>query len=75
MYGKRVVVLRQVVRLNNGVCRHAMCLLVRRQSGRGDSFYTIIIVEEKNVPSDWVIYQSTNTVNDARLGPGVASQK
>ena len=31
--------------------------------------------EEKNIPSDRVIYQFTNTVNDARLGPGVALQK
>ena len=28
--------------------------------------------EERNITSDRVINQSTNTVTDARLGPGVA---
>ena len=30
---------------------------------------------KKNVLNCRIIYQSTNTVNDARLGPGVALQK
>ena len=51
-----------------------MCLLVRKQSWREDHYYTIINAE-KNGPKDWIIYQSTNTVNDARLGPGVALQE
>ena len=68
---------RQVVRIDCDVSRHARCVLVIKQSWREDICY-IVINDEENVRSDGiqngpVICQSTDTVKDARLGTSIAS--
>ena len=73
MFRKRVFVVRQVVRIDWFVSRHARCVLVIKQSWREDLCYIIINAEE-NVQNSLVIHQSTDTVKDARLGTSVASQ-
>ena len=68
---------RQGVRIDCVVSRHARCVLVIKQSWREDICY-IVINDEENVRRDGiqnsrVIRQSTDTIKDAWLGTSVAS--